>query len=311
MRTHLSARPAGFAWLAVAGLPAPRATHERAAAQRFAAAPLLFLTLLLTGCSDKPADANAAAAPAATVTLTISGSTTQQPMVAAIARRFEASQPGTRIEVAAGGSGKGLSDLREGKSDIAMVSRVLDESEKDLHGFAMGRDGIAVLVHRDNRVSGLKQRQLRDIFTGKTTRWSAVGGSDVPIHVITRDKGRGSLDVMSRYLGIEAAAIIASQSVGANAAVYEAIQSNPQAVAFLSLGESEARAASAPIKLLAIDGVAASSKTISSGNYPIARPLLLVTREQPAARTKAFIDFALSPQVADIVKQYAFVPYLE
>ena len=296
---------------AAADFATPRSTGYARVALRIAAGQMLCLTFLFAGCSDKPDDPKADAAQAAAARLTLSGSSTLQPLVTAIARRFEAAHPGIRIEVAGGGSAKGVSDVRDGKSDIGMVSRALGDSEKELQGFAIARDGIAVLVHRDNPVAALKREQLRAIFTGQATRWSAVGGRDAAIHVITRDEGRSVLELFTKYLGIQPAEIRAAESIGDNPGVYEAIKANPQAIAFFSIGEGEVRAASEPIKLLAVDGVAASSKTVSSGNYPIARPLLLVTREQPAGTKKAFIDFALSPQIADLVKHNDFVPYLE
>ena len=296
---------------AAADRPGPTTARVVAARPRLVATPLLWRALLVGGCSESPAERKADAAKAAPTVLTLSGSSTMQPLITDIARRFEASHPGTRVEVEGGGSGRGVSDSRGGKSDIGMVSRALGDDEKDLQGFAIARDGIAVLVHRDNPVAALKQQQLVDIFTGKTTHWKAVGGKDAAIHAITRDEGRSSLEVFTRYLGIKAAEIKAPQSLGDNALVFEALASNPNAIAFVSVGESETRAASLPIKLLTVDGVAASSKTVSSGNYPIARPLSLVTRGQPTGVAKEFIDFALSPQVADIVRKHDFVAYLE
>ena len=295
-------------------LTAPKIAIPATALRRHVVAwPILALVLLSNGCSEKTAET--AAAPSAALnsrpTLTLSGSSALLPLMTDIARRFETSHPGVRIEVAGGGSGRGIADAREGKVDIGMVSRALGDKEKDLQGFAIARDGIAVLVHRDNPVSALKREQLRDIYTGKTTRWKAVGGKDADIVVVTRDKGRSSLEPFTAYLGVEATEFKAQQSIGDNAAVYDALKGSPNAIVFISLGESERRAATEAIKLLAIDGVAATRRNVSSGNYPVSRALSLVTQELPAGVRKEFVDYSLSPLVADLVDKHHFIPYLE
>ena len=296
------------------GRPAQAAARRARALRRAGIAlRILGLALLLTGCSEKRAEPEATLAVTAksAPTLTLSGSSALQPMMIDIARRFEQSHPGVRIGIAGGGSGRGITDAREGKADIGMVSRALGDGEKDLQGFAIARDGIAVLVHRDNPVSALNRQQLRDIYTGKTTRWKVVGGQDAEIVVVTRDKGRSSLEPFTAYLGVEATEFKAQQSIGDNAAVYEALKASPNAIVFISLGESERRAATEPIKLLAIDGIAATRTNVSAGNYPVSRALSLVTRELPAGMQKEFIDFSLSPQVADLIERHHFIPYRE
>jgi phosphate transport system substrate-binding protein len=60
-----------------------------------------------------------------------------------------------------------------------------------------------------------------------------------------------------------------------------------------------------------IDGVAATSRAIRSGDYPLARPLSLVTKGNPAGLAKLFIEYAASSQVSDLVIAHDFVPYLD
>ena len=66
-----------------------------------------------------------------------------------------------------------------------------------------------------------------------------------------------------------------------------------------------------PIKLLPTGGVVASSRNIRNGNFPISRPLTLVTRERPTGLTKAFVEYCASSQVTDLIVAYNFVPYLD
>jgi phosphate transport system substrate-binding protein len=87
---------------------------------------------------------------------------------------------------------------------------------------------------------------------------------------------------------------------------------DPDAIVYISIGEAEQRAKDgAPIKLLPLDEVAATIHNVRNGSFPISRPLTLVTRGLPTGTVKAFIDFSLSSQVTEIVRQHNFVPYLD
>ncbi|HVO88569.1 MAG TPA: hypothetical protein VMV45_08505 [Casimicrobiaceae bacterium] len=66
-----------------------------------------------------------------------------------------------------------------------------------------------------------------------------------------------------------------------------------------------------PIKLLDVEGVAASVRNIRNGNFPISRPLLLITSNAPSGAAKKFITFALSSQATASIDAFDFVPYLD
>jgi len=234
------------------------------------------------------------------------------PLMKEIAARFETLHPGVRVEVKGGGSGRGISDAREGKADIGMCSRALTDREKDLQGFPIARDGVCLILHASNPVSALKSRQIADIYTGKVTNWKAVGGRDARIAVLTPAMTYSSTELFTTFFAISYSDIKTHQQVGDNATRITSLVANPDAITFVSVGEAERRAqAGAPIKLLPIDGVAASSKNIRSGNFPISRPLTLVTRGLPTGLAKQFIEFSLSSQVSDLVLAHDFVSYLD
>ena len=54
------------------------------------------------------------------------------------------------------------------------------------------RDGIAVVVHPQNRLTGLTIDQVRSIFSGATQNWKELGGEDRAITPITREEGSGT-----------------------------------------------------------------------------------------------------------------------
>lgn len=247
---------------------------------------------------------------AQTTKLTIAGSSTVAPLVAEIAKRYESKHQGVRIDVQTGGSSRGLADAESGLAQIGMVSRALKPKEKDkLQGFAIARDGISPIVNAKNPVKSLTDKQIVDIYTGKATNWNQVGGSNAPITVVNKAEGRSTLELFLAYFKLENSQIKASVVIGDNQQGIKTVAGNPNAIAYVSIGsaESEAKATNA-IKLLPINGIEASTKTVRDGTFPLSRPLNLVTKPSPSGAAKEFIDFAQSSEVYDIVQSQNFVP---
>jgi phosphate transport system substrate-binding protein len=248
-------------------------------------------------------------AAAADSKITITGSSTIAPLAAEIAKRFEEKHPGVRIDVQSGGSSRGITDARSGLADIGMASRALHEAEKDLKGFIIARDGVCVILHRDNPVTTLSDQQVVDIYTGKITDWSAVGGKPGRITVVNKAEGRSTLELFLHYFKLKASDVKPQVVIGDNQQGIKTVSGNPMSIGYVSIGTAEYEAgAGTPIKLMAMKDVAATVENVKNSTFPLARPLNLVTRTEPTGQVKAFIDFALSPEVHDIVKEQYFVP---
>lgn len=52
-------------------------------------------------------------------------------------------------------------------------------------------DGIAIAVNHNLNIPGLTVAQLKDIYTGKITNWKQVGGKNLPIIPLSRNKESG------------------------------------------------------------------------------------------------------------------------
>jgi phosphate transport system substrate-binding protein len=276
---------------------------------------LLLACALLTACNRKNATDHENAAPDGSAMegrLHLTGSSTAAPLMAEIARRFQTLHPKVAINIEMGGSARGISDVRDGKADIGMVSRVVADKEQDLKGFPVARDGLGLLVHKDNPVTTLTATQVTGIFTGRIKNWGKVGGANAPIVVINRDEGRGFIELFTAYFKIKYSEMKRQTILGDNSPVFDAVAARPNAISLVSVVAAENQAkAGVPVKLVALDGVAATRSNILSGNYPLARPLTLVTRGLPAGLVEDFIEFSLSPQAVDIIETMGFVPYLE
>jgi phosphate transport system substrate-binding protein len=267
---------------------------------------VLVLTLLIacaTGCGHSSGVSGESRK------LVLTGSSTIAPLASDIAKRFEEQHPGVRIDVQTGGSSRGVSDTRQGLNDIGLVSRPLNEDEKDLYAFAIANDGVTVILHRSNPVNALSDTQIVDIYRGKITRWNDVGGNDAAITVVNKAEGRSTLELFCQHFKLKNSEIKAHVVIGDNEQGIKTVAGNPNAIGYVSIGTAEYDVAhSTQIKLLPVGGIAASSENVANGKFPLSRPLNLITKSPPEGLVKEFIDFATSDKVNDLIKGQSFVP---
>jgi phosphate transport system substrate-binding protein len=268
---------------------------------------LVLAGLLALGAQTAMAQGKSAPAPER---LTISGSSTMAPMIAELARRFQARHAGTTFTVRSGGSGRGVSDTLDGSSQIGMVSRELLPQEKGLFAIAVARDGVAFVVHRENPVSALTRAQALAIFTGTINDWSALRGRAGRIEAVIRSSG-GSTEIVSHYLGVPAEALKGVHDISDNNAVMQLIATTRNAIAFISTGAVEhAVEKGVPVKALTLDGRVPGTGAVRDGTWPMSRPLNLVSRRVPTGIAKAFIEYVLSPEAHPVIIEHDYIPYL-
>ncbi len=264
---------------------------------------IIFFLLTSVACQESPA------AFSTNTKLIITGSSTIAPLVSEIGKRFEAQHPGIRIDVQTGGSSRGVTDTRQGLADIGMASRALKSSERDLHAFVIAHDGIGLIVHQSNPVTSLDKEAIVKIYTGQWTNWKNAGGINAPIVVVNKADGRATLELFLQYFKLTSEEITAHVVIGDNEQGIKTVAGNPNAIAYVSIGTAEYDAAhNVPIKLLSLGTISASLQTVQTGQFPLSRPLTLVTKKLPTHSIKMFIDFAKSPDIHELVTQHYFVP---
>jgi phosphate transport system substrate-binding protein len=256
-----------------------------------AIAGLLVAVIVLTGCSGGTAGS-----------ITEAGSTTVQPVAEKLAEAFKAENPDVTIVIQGGGSSVGIKSCDDGTVDIGAASRELKSSEPNLVKHLLARDGIAIITHPSNTVTGLTKEQVQDIFSGKITKWSQVGGENKDIYVVAREEGSGTRAAFEEMVMGEE--LIKSDAIlqPSNGAVRTAVSSTQQSIGFVSFGYVDSS-----VKSMAVDGVAGTVENAKNGTYPIVRPLYFLTKEQPTGLVKDFIDFCLGPDGQEIVTEEGYI----
>ncbi|MDO5337775.1 MAG: substrate-binding domain-containing protein [Eubacteriales bacterium] len=103
----------------------------------------------------------------------VAGSSSVAPVMEKLKEAYEQINTDVTVEVQQSDSTTGINYTVEGICDIGMASRSLKDAEAELGLTAtvIARDGIAVIVNKENDVDELSSEQVKSIFTGETVTW--------------------------------------------------------------------------------------------------------------------------------------------
>lgn len=239
----------------------------------------------------------------------VTGSSTIAPLMAEIAKDFESRHGGFRIDVQTGGSSRGVSDARAGLSDLGMASRSAKPAESDLIWIPLARDGIALIVHRENPVRTLEDSAVAALFTGRTTDWARLGGTPGKVVVVHKAAGRSTQELFLAHFKLADSQIVADFVIGDNEQGIKTVAGNPQAVGYVSIGSAESAIRSgAPIAMVGTRAVQPSTTSVGDGTWPLSRTLHLVARDTSNAGIRKFLHFIRDPTRDSVVRRLGFVP---
>lgn len=288
---------------------------------------VVFLLLLifgtLTGCRSTPASSETDFSQRA---IQNKGSDTLVNLALAWAEAYQTIEPGTTIAVTGGGSGTGIAALINGTVDIANASRPMKDEEiaaAQANGIEpvehiVAIDALAVIVNPENPISELTLPQLADIYTGRITNWSEVGGEDAPIVLLSRETNSGThvyfLEEVVRLGDGDNTDIFAPQTLlmPSSVGITSELRRNPHAIGYDGLGyvtEHEKMLA------LAVNSqspfVLPSATTGANHTYPLARFLYMYTSGEPTGAIADYLAWIQGPEGQAIVVDLGFVPLPE
>jgi phosphate transport system substrate-binding protein len=248
-------------------------------------------------------------------------------MMVTWAEEYQRLNPKVRIDVSAGGAGKGMSDALGGAVDIGMVSRAItsEEEAKGAYWVPVVTDAVFPGVNEKNPVweelhkKGITQDQFIGIYiTGEITSWGQVlGRSEVtdPIHVFTRSDSCGASETWAKYLGNKKQEDLKGVAVYGDPGLAEAVIKDPLGIGYNNLNYAFDMDTGKPVAGLRVvpidvngngqadpeeiyDTKEQAVQAVAAGAYPAppARDLNLVTKGKPAGLTKTFIDWILDAE---------------
>ena len=281
---------------------------------------LLLSSFILSSCGSQ---ANSSTSDSPTQYIENKGSDTIVNLALAWAEAYQVEHPGVRISVTGGGSGTGIAALINNTVDLANASRQIKAEEVD-EAQAKGvepvehiiaRDAIAVIVNSENPVSELTLQQISDMYSGKITNWSEVGGEDRPIVKLSRETNSGThvyfLETVLRLGNSDDETLFSMDTLllPSSEGIISEVRQNPNAIGYDGLGYVPD-----DVKMIAIakeaggEYVLPSIETVNDKTYAIARDLYMYTNGEPTGIVKEYLDWILSAKAQEIVAELGFVP---
>jgi phosphate transport system substrate-binding protein len=282
----------------------------------------LFLSVLLltVSCTGSTSAQNVSEA---SVSIDNKGSDTMVNLALAWAEAYQKENPVIEVSVTGGGSGTGIAALINKTTDIANASRSIKSEEVDNAKaggvdpieFVVARDAIAVIVNPNNPVGELSLQQISDIYSGKYTNWSQLGGEDRPIVRLSRETNSGThvyfLEEVVRLGEKDNKTLFSMDTLllPSSEGIINEVRQNPNAIGYDGLGYVPH-----DLKIIAVAAkpgdpfVLPSVETVNDKSYPIARDLYMYTQGQPAGILKDYMDWIISADAQKIVADLGFVP---
>ena len=104
----------------------------------------------------------------------VAGSSSVTPVMTKLKEAYADVNPDVTVDVQQSDSTTGVTSTQEGVCDIGMASRELKDTETGVKSTVLAMDGIAVIVNKDNSLDAITKDQIKQIYTGEITEWSAL-----------------------------------------------------------------------------------------------------------------------------------------
>jgi phosphate transport system substrate-binding protein len=256
------------------------------------------LALLMLAACGAPVPAAPTAEPLSG-TFTASGGGGALPAVQALTARFKELHPNVNWIVSESGSNSAIKLVLSSTVDVGFVSRALTDAEKQqVTGIPIGFSGTAVVVNAANPVTTLSKEQLRQIYAGEVTSWLDLGGTEPTIRAYIREPNAATRQTFEAFVFGGSVATYGKNVIQQTEveAMLTAINSFRGAVGIASTGSRTA--SDARVKMIKIDGVAATQENIASGAYKIVRPLAVIYSNTAELKPtiRAFFEFVKSAE---------------
>jgi phosphate transport system substrate-binding protein len=258
-------------------------------------------------------------------TIRVSGAWALYPMMVKWGEEYRKVHPKVRVDISAGGAGKGVVDALAGLVNVGMVSReiTLEEIKQGVFYVPVVKDAVFPVMSDENPVfqkglsgKGMKKQTFIDLWIkGRDLTWGEIVGNDskYKVHVYTRSDSCGAAETWAQYLGGKNQEDLQGIGVYGDPGLAEAVRKDPHGIGYNNLNYAYDFKTGLPPKGLRIVPVDLNEngkvdpeedlktknravQAIASGIYPSppARDLYLLTKENLKGVTKEFIRWILT-----------------
>jgi phosphate transport system substrate-binding protein len=219
------------------------------------------------------------------------------------------------------GTHEAYMNLIQGDTDIILVARQPSEDEvramqlKDVtfHIQPVAFDAFVFLVNVENEVENLSLDTIRDIYSGKYTLWSEVGGGEGEIQPYQRNPNSSSQELMEKLVMqwapmVDAPDMILEGMMGP----FNAISSDVYGIGYSVYFYAEYMFTSETVKMIGVNGVHPNSENIRERRYPLTTEVYVVIRDDTPEHSTARLlrDWLLTDAGQDVVEESGYVPVM-
>ena len=187
-----------------------------------------------------------------------------------------------------------------------------EENQTTFEYTPIGTEAFVFFVHKDNPITNLTTKQIKDIYSGKITNWKDVGGKNEKIAAFQRNEGSGSQSMLKRFMGDTPIMDAPTEMVNdLMAGIIEQVadyKSKTNSIGFSFRYYVEGIIKNPDIKMISIDGAAPTSENIRNGSYPILTPIYAVTyKENQNGNVDKLLEWILSDEGQYIINETGYV----
>ena len=211
-----------------------------------------------------------------------------------------------------------FNNLIEGKADIIFASipsqeqlETAKEKGVELHLTPIGKEGFVFFVNDNNPVQELTIEQIQDIYSGKITNWSKVGGNNEEIEAFQREKNSGSQTRLEELMqGKELLTAPMSETRGGMGGIIRRAadyKNYKNALGFSFRYYASEMVDNKAIKLLHINGIPPTKETIRTNEYPLTGQFYAITTGNHNEQLEKFIGWILSEEGQELIEKSGYV----
>lgn len=253
----------------------------------------------------------------------VDGATAMRPMSVEIAKSvLNMTNEEAETFIVHNTTAKAYENLINKKTDLIFVSEpsddILNQAKNAGVEFEMvgiGRDGFVFVENKENKIDNLTIEQIQNIFTGKITNWSEVGGENAQIVAYQREKNSGSQNLMEKMVmkGLKMMEVPQSLELTNMSGLIDKIASyenSKNSIGYSIYLYAKEQYVKDSIKFLSINGVYPSDETIADGSYPLSKIVYAIYRkdEPQDSNTRKLVDWLKTEEGQKTVEAGGYVP---
>lgn len=191
--------------------------------------------------------------------------------------------------------------------------KMADEAGVTLNAVPVAKEGFVFVVNADNRVDTLTTQQIKDIYSGKITNWSELGGKDLPILAYQRNTDSGSQNYMTEFMGDtplkEPESKYIATGMGGLMDAIATYDNSEGAIGYSVYSYAAQMYANAnQVKFIAVDGTEPTKATMADESYPLSSCTYIIYPDTADENTMDFINWAVSDEGQNAVLKSGYLP---